>query len=246
MGTRRPLALLLLLQPGLAPTVCLAQRFSTNNTLSQTNSWDESHARAWILWYLDSGMPGYTDTLHSFTIGRSALAVPLIEAKMEQVLKSPAPGDCFTDKSVDVSRFLAAAGVTIAGAGDAEAMKALDKLTRIDEKQFGGLVEMTLSAAYGRPKVVAVAYAGLDLANPAMRPHITNWIEERLSDKSPTAVALFKKWWAQALLDRYSVVPTEAQWANDPIASQLQVSRRTAIRDEMLRLCTQILESGPK
>ena len=122
-------------------------------------------------------------------------------------------------------------------------MKAIEKLMRIDEERFGGLVTQALSAAYGRANLVEVAYRGLDLRNPGMDRRIVEWIAPLLYDKkSPTAAARLRQWWADAILDRYSVVPNDEQWTKDPLASRLKIAEPTALRAEITQLCADTLK----
>jgi hypothetical protein len=206
MDTRRVLRVLALY--GASVLLGGAQTFSINNQLEDIAQWSEAHQTAWINWYLDQGMPPPTGTLGVLVHQRSDLAVPLLEKKIEEVLHAKSPADCFSDKAADPNRFVFGAASIIASSADRQGMKAIDKLMRINEERFGGFVTDALSAAYGRENPVKVAYEGLDLGNPGMDRRIVEWIAPLLYDKkSPTAAAQLKQWWADAILDRYSVVP---------------------------------------
>src|SRR5580658_3973280 len=49
---------------------------------------------------LDRGMQvDETETLVTLVLTRSSLVLPMLEKKIEEVLRSPSPLDCFTDKN---------------------------------------------------------------------------------------------------------------------------------------------------
>src|SRR5438128_4454350 len=71
---------------------------------SQILKWSEADQTAWINSYLDQGMPP-SDVLTMLVLNKSSLTLPLIEKKIESVLQSVSPLDCFTDKKLDPNRF---------------------------------------------------------------------------------------------------------------------------------------------
>jgi len=88
----------------------------------QLLKWSEAEQSSWIQSDLDRGMPtDLGDALTMLILNRSSVTLPLIEKKIEQVLASASPQDCFTDKSIDPNKFVAGAASAIAYAGDAQA-----------------------------------------------------------------------------------------------------------------------------
>jgi hypothetical protein len=202
--------------------------------LSQSS---EASQREWIRSELDRGVLTPTDTLGVLVLTNSSLAIPLIEKKIEEVLHSNSPADCFSDKSVNPNRFVDLAAGVIAYAADQEAMKAIDRLMKIDEERFGPLVASALWRSYGTGKTAALAYHGLDLGNAAMTHRIIEWVEPVLADANRRAAALsFKQWWADAMVGRYGGSPTDLQWASDPIASRLKPQLAESLHNDMIRL----------
>jgi len=203
----------------------------------------EAIQKEWISSELDRGVLIPTDTLGLLVLTRSSLAIPLIEKKIEEVLHSNSPADCFSDKSVDPNKFVSLAAEIIAYAADEEALKAIDRLMKIDEARFGPLVSTALWRSYGTGKTVTVVYRGIDLGNSAMSRRIAEWIEPLLTDtKSPTAVALLKQQWAGAMVEKYGGVPTDGQWTSDPIASRLKPQLAESLHNDMIRLAIDTLQ----
>src|SRR6266568_8328496 len=99
--------------------------------------------------YLNRGMPVGDDQgagdMTYLVLNRSSLVLPIIETKIEQVLKSPNPQDCFSVRNVDPHRFVGAAANEITYAADEQALKHAIKLLKFDEKRFGWMAESTLS-----------------------------------------------------------------------------------------------------
>jgi hypothetical protein len=107
---------------------------------------------------------------------RGSLVLPMMERKIEEVLKSSSPLDCFTDKTVDPQRFVDLAASNIAHAGDEYALKEVSKLIALDEKRFDLLVRNTLLAAENRRNPFAVAYRGFEIGDPAVDKRIVAWV----------------------------------------------------------------------
>jgi hypothetical protein len=220
----------------------------------------ESEQVAWINSQLRAGMPP-SEAFGDLMLNRSHISLPLIEAKIEEVLRSSSPSDCFDDKSVEPQRFVGYAALAIANVGDAQALKELSKLIRIDERRFGGLVEDTLlhARSYGNPFVVA--YQGLDLRDPTLDGRIAAWAEFMLAERRPpfrnygrrdpepvpeSEVKQVRSMWADAMADRYKRVPTETEWALDPLVSRLESIRARVLRDTMIPAVAEALQKHQK
>jgi hypothetical protein len=187
-----------------------------------------------------------TDGVDMLVLNRSSLALPVIERKIEEVLKSPDPRECFTDKAVDTERFLAVAASMIADASDEQALKEISKLIAIDEKRFGRLVRNTMLAAQNRRNPFVVAYRGLDLGDPAVDKRILAWVEEHLDTKVEFALGQIHHWWAEAMVERYGGVPLEIQWVDDPIASRISRQLADSVHDEIFRLAAEARDKQAK
>lgn len=206
---------------------------------------------------LDKGAPPeLVDHITLLLLNKGSLVLPLIEKKIEQVLKATSPLDCFIDKNVDPQRFVDLMGATIAWTGDGEALKQISKLIKLDEKRFGGLVERTLGSARDYAKSrnpFVVAYRGFAIGDPAIDQRIVAWAESRLSPDdrdperevasrrlgippAPPLSAEMKRMWAEAMLDQYGGVPTELQWLRDPLASRLKVALSQTLHTEVFTL----------
>lgn len=207
----------------------------------------ETDQIAYIRLDLDRGMPiAENEPLGTLIQGRSSLVLPMLEKKIEEVLKSPDPLDCFTDKTVNPQKFVDLAASAIPYAGDEQALKEIGKLIAIDEKRFGTLVNLALLNAVTRRNPFAVAYRGFEIGDPAVDKRIAGWAEEQLADKSEFTQRQLKHMWAEAMADKYGSAPTEVNWANDPIASRIKPALAGALHDEMLRLSREAFERGTR
>ena len=148
------------------------------------------------------------DQMTMLIINRSAVTLPLIAGKLEEVLKSTSTPTSFVDT----------AGEMIAYAGDEQSLQALSKLMAFDEKRFGRLVGRTLDNAGNWRNPFTVAYRGLEMGDEALSRYTAAWAESALASNS------MRRAWADAMLDRYGKVPDDSAWARDPIASRLKQS----------------------
>jgi hypothetical protein len=205
----------------------------------------EAEQTAWLKSYLDHGMQP-SDVLSMLVLNKSSLALPLIEEKIEEVLHSPSPRECFSDQSVDPQAFVGLAASMIAYAGDAQALREIGKLVKIDPNLFGRLVEDTLGHAESFRNPFAVAYQGLELSDPLLTQHIGAWVEAQLASRSPIALGRVKDMWAEAMVVRYSGVPTESQWMTDPIVTKLKTPTAGTIHNDMIRKSAEAVERGLK
>ena len=142
-----------------AVTVGSAQTAGSNNPTLGGNilTVSESEQIAFIRSTLDRCIPP-DDTLTMLVLNRSSLTLPLIEAKIEEVLSSSRPLVCLTGRQVDPPIFIDLAARTMAYSGDAVALRQIAKLMTFDEKRFGTYVDVTLINAEDRRNVFSVAY----------------------------------------------------------------------------------------
>lgn len=229
----------------------------------------EAEQTAWIKWDLEQGMPTVDPNggiIGMLILNRSEITLPLIEQKIEQVFRSPSSPDNFTNKSVDPQRFIGLAATAIAEAGNVQSLKELSKLIKIDEKRFGFLVDNTLVTARGYRNPFAVAYQGFEIGDPAIDFRIASWAEKELLLLPPppprdysrvpdgerfrqldiaareAMIRQVQTLWAEAMVDKYGGVPTEAQWRADPIVSRLKPSETEPVHDEMIRRTAEVVE----
>ena len=166
----------------------------------------EAEQTAWINAHLRAGMPP-DDDFGMLVLNRSAVTLPLIEQKIEEVLRSPSPLDCFSNKSVDPRKFVDVAALAITEAGDVQALKEVSKLMKIDEKRFGWLVGKTLLTARTYRNPFTVAYGGFEIGDVAIDSRIAPWFEAQFSQAEAILrnadtdfdVRRQKQWWAEAL-----------------------------------------------
>jgi hypothetical protein len=233
---------------------------------SQQTEWrqllkaDQAEQTAWINSHLRAGMPP-DDVFAMLILNKSEIALPLIEQKIEEVLRSQSPLECFTDKSVDPQNFVHLAALSIMEAGNVESLRQASKLIKIDEKQFGWMVERTLIQARTYRNPFVVAYQGLAIGDPAIDSRIAAWAEVELAEKRPpqrnygprdpepipeSAIREVRQWWAEAMADRYGGVLTERDWTEDPIVSRLQPTQMRALHDPVFRAASEAVQKKSK
>jgi hypothetical protein len=224
---------------------------------------------AWIKSDLERGMPPVDPDggiISRLILNRSDVTLPLIEEKIEEVLRSPTPSDSFTDKSVNPAKFVDFAALAISEAGNARSLKEVGKLLKIDEKRFGYLVDHTLVKAGGYRNPFTVAYEGFAIGDPAIDSRIATWAERELLLLPPTPpkdysrvpggellrqndidtrismISEARTRWAEAMLDKYAGVPSEAQWRSDPLVSRLKPAQASSVYDEVIRHACEIVQ----
>lgn len=213
---------------------------------------------------LDRGLPP-DDGIGVLAHNKPSLVLPLIEQRIEQVLRSRTPLDCFADKTVNPSNFVTFASLWIADTGSEQALVEIAKLMKFDERRFSPLVEGVLiqSSSYSKSRnPFVVAYGGLAIGDPAVDTRILAWAQKNLSvdpeeraraekaargyfPKPPPPAEEMKHFWAKAMVDRYHGVPTEEQWASDPIASRLSGSLAESLREEVFRFAREAISKSP-
>jgi hypothetical protein len=176
---------------------------------------------AFIRRTMELGFPtNRSDQMTMLIINRSALALPLIEAKMEEALKAVPPQTAFVETASEM----------IAYAGDKTALMEISKLLALDENRFGRLVGRTLDNAGNWRNPFNVAYDGLAIGDSAISRRTMQWVE------SASASNRMQRAWADALLDRYGRVPGDVEWATDPVASQLRDRVSAELRKRIVSL----------
>jgi len=247
-------------------TVGLAFASLPYSTLGQETAADLRRMRnasaaeqaSWINAHLSAGMPP-SEIFGDLILNKSEVTLPLIEQKIEQVLRSPSSPDNFIDKSVDPQKFVDLAGLAIIEAGDGHSLREVSKLIKIDEKRFGHLVDRTLIEARSYRNPFIVAYQGLEIGDPAVESRIVSWAKLQLDllDNKPLqrtpgppeqeAVREYedqknRTWWAEAMVNKYGGVPSEAQWRSDPIVSRLKPAHADSVHDSMIRMASEVVE----
>jgi hypothetical protein len=176
----------------------------------------DAEARRGVRDKLDSGVTiGAGPT--SAAVFKSSITVPLVERKIEEVLRSMDPASCFSTANVDPKIFVREASYLIAGAGNETALKAIGQLMEIDEARFGGMVSSTLFSVPGNRNPFTVAYRGFAIGEPAVDRRLGEWAEAALARNAQST----QEAWAAAMLEKYTLVPTAERWATDPIATRL-------------------------
>ena len=184
----------------------------------------DSEQIAFIKTTMEHGFPeDRADQMTMLIINRSALSVPLIEAKVEEILKSPSP----SKGSIDIALEM------IAYAGDEQSLRAISRLIAIDESRFARLVARTLDNAGNWRNPFTVAYRGFESGDDAVSRLAAAWAESALASDHMQRV------WAEAMLDKYGRAPGEAEWATDPIASRLKDRASPELRQNVLRFAAE-------
>jgi len=200
---------------------------------------------------IDKGVPdGETGSILSMLAkSRSALILPVIEAKIEQVLRSPNPLDCFSDKTVDVPQTTHLLCATIWNVGDQQALREASKLLKVDEKRFDLMARFTMYAAMSDGREFTLAYQGFELGDPAIDKRILPVMEEVLEEELPkVGKAIYddvqgpRREWAEALVDKYGGTPTEAEWASDPLASRVRPATSEGLHDQVLHFAVDVVQ----
>jgi hypothetical protein len=214
-----------------------------NPTARNLDQWSDADITTWMHSALDRGLPDELDDYMSAPMKyRGAIVVPLTEQKIEEILRSTSPATCFTDPAVDPGKFVREAVAVITGAGDEDALKAASQLMKIDEARFGWMVGNILFNGMGYRNPFTVAYRGFAIGDPLIDSRIAVWTEAQLSQNHQST----QQDWAEAMLDRYSVVPNADQWATDPIASRLSPKVLNLIRSNVTRLAAETIEKRMK
>jgi hypothetical protein len=225
------------------PVSTAQEKRGPNPTARDLDQWSEADLTTWMHSMLDRGLPDELGDYMSVALKyRGAVVVPITEKKIEEVLKSASPATCFSDPSVDPGKFVREAVAVIRGAGDENALKAAGQLMKIDEARFGFMVGNILFNAMGYRNQFTVAYRGFAIGDPSIDSRIAEWTEAQLSQ----GVKSTQQSWAEAMLDKYSVVPNADQWATDPIATRLSPKVLDLVQSNVTRLAGETIEKRTK
>jgi hypothetical protein len=173
---------------------------------------------------------------------RSAVVLPVLERRTEELLNSVSSIDCFVDKTVDPGNVIDLAAEAMAYAGDEHALReigkllALSKLTESHERLYRLMMRSTLQAAEDFQNPFHVAYRGFDIGDPAVDDGIVVWVERQFEYKAEPRQEKLKYWWAEAMVEKYGHAPNEVDWANDPIATRIDSKLAWSMHDEIFRL----------
>jgi hypothetical protein len=175
---------------------------------------------------MDLGFPSdRADQMTMLIINRSALALPLIEERLEADLRSQPPSPSFIETASEM----------IAYAGDEHALRAIGKLIAIDEVRFAPLVGRALTHAMNWRNPLTVAYRGLELGDGTVSRHVVGWVGAALKSSR------MQRTWGEAMLDRYGKVPDDEEWSSDPIAIRLTRGTTAELRPSVQRYATEAL-----
>ncbi len=160
------------------------------------------------------------DQMAILVINRSSTTLPLIEQKIREALNQQPPPNRFIDTAADL----------IAYAGDERSLYAIAKLIAIDDTRFSRLIGRALTHSSNWRNPFTLSYRALEIGDEAFADKTMVWVETALTSK------LMQQRWAAAMLDRYGVVPSETQWAKDPISSRLKDGASDDLRISILSL----------
>jgi len=181
----------------------------------------ETEQRQFVNSVLDGGFPeNQGDRFSLLLVNRSGLVIPILEARVEQELKQPSRSE----------RLVELASAMIAYAGDEQSLRAVSKLTAIDESRFGRLVARTLDNAGNWQNPFTVVYRAFELGDDAVSRHTAAWADSALASDH------MRRAWAEAMLDRYGKVPGDSEWATDLIATRLKDRASPELRQSIVRL----------
>jgi hypothetical protein len=203
--------------------LCIAQTAKDVEKIEDILQESEAQQVAFAKSVLEQHFPeNEGDKFSLLLVNRSALVIPLIESTLEKELGSASRSE----------RFIDLASAMIAYAGDEHSVRAISMLIRIDEKRFGTFIGRTFDNAGKWRNPFGVAYQALELGDGTVAGYTTTWAEAALTSDRMHRV------WAEAMLERYGRVPSETEWAQDPIASRLTDRASPELRRSVMRFAT--------
>ena len=175
-----------------------------------------------------------TDALALLVLNKSAVALPILEKEIEEILHSASTKELFDSPSADPQKVVNTAAAMIEYAGDEQSLLAASKLMKIDAHRFGGMVYVTLLHAGTLRNPFTVAYRGFEIGDSEVDEKIVDWAGQWLKLGEDYDHVRAMRSWAEAMLEKYDGVPNGAQWTEDPIASRLGPAKYPGLHDKML------------
>lgn len=184
----------------------------------------EADQIAFITATMEQGFPAERgEEMTMLIINRSSLTLPLIERKLEEAIRTGSPSREFVETAAEM----------ISYAGNEDSLREIARLLKIDEKRFGRLIGRTLDNSLNWRNPFGVLYRGIEMGDPAIIRHGVAWSSSALASDR------LKRLWAEALVDRYARVPSEPEWASDPIVSRLKADQASQLRETILRFASE-------
>jgi hypothetical protein len=196
--------------------------------------------------FLDEGLRPVAQEqgIQALARAHSELVLPVLEKKIEEVLRSQNPLDSFSNKNANPDLVIYQTASYISEGDAGVAMAELSKLVSLDEKRFAIYVFKTLSSLAVHENAFTLAYKGFDNGIPALSRAIFAWPKSILEGPTHSNAPHWAQW-ADVLVERYRGVPIGPEWASDPIVSRLTPARAETLQPEMLRLAQDAWERSP-
>ena len=200
------------------PSEMLAQHGAQLDRVRMLYEMNDTETREYVRRVLDSGLTGDEgDELILLTLNRSAIVVPELAARLEAVTSTPGASARFIHTLADI----------LANAGNEGALYSLIRLCQVNSSQFGYFVRRTLDYSAGRRNPYSLIYSALSAGQDGCASQFAHWIDVRKQEPSNDRI------WAEAILKRYTHVPSDAELANDPITARLGVPVPSQVRDKL-------------
>jgi hypothetical protein len=189
----------------------------------------EADQIAYLNAYIAEGITTPSEDAQILVLSKPSLFVPMLEQKIEEILRSGSPERVFKNPSTDPGRVIKVLAMMIAYRGEELALRQASNLMKIDEDRFGFMVAYSLQSFYGTPKGFQLAYRGLEMGDPVLDRKIMAWVDGQIDNEIAirelphhgTTLRL----WAEAMVEEYKGSPSEYEWAKDPIVSRLSADR---------------------
>jgi hypothetical protein len=95
----------------------------------------------------------------------------------------------------------------------------------------------------------SAVYSGVFAKGPAPTPPLWEDPEQKYVHTTSVGgygIVRVRRFWAEAMLDKYRGVPVSSEWASDPIVSRLKASHGASLHNEMLRFTSEAFEKRAK
>jgi hypothetical protein len=176
------------------------------------------------------------DALFPLARARSAVVLPVIESRIEEVLLSATSPALLSGRA---QRVLGACGRAIAAAADEQALRLAAKYGRLEPLStvFGRILHETSDR--GNP--FRLIYRALEAPSLLLDGSVARWTEDALRSPALNIPKDRRRQWAEAMVERYGAAPTAAQWSKDPIASRLKPEVAESLHSEVARLSVEVV-----